>query len=131
MKITIRRDPATVTHQSGTRIRNNRTYKTRELKDWETTLANELNPYKPEKPISGPIGISVDFIFRTQRKSTAGKWKTTRPDTDNMVKTLKDVMTLMKFWNDDAQVVDERVTKKFGHDGMIVIEIEEKEENAD
>ena len=37
----------------------------------------------------------------------------TRPDTDNLQKLLKDCMTRVGFWNDDAQVCREEVTKRW------------------
>jgi Holliday junction resolvase RusA-like endonuclease len=46
-------------------------------------------------------------------KKKIGKWKTTRPDTDNLIKALKDTMTDLGFWDDDSQVADERVRKKW------------------
>jgi len=41
-----------------------------------------------------------------------GQYKITRPDTDNMIKILKDEMTSLGFWKDDAQVASE-ITEKF------------------
>jgi len=48
-------------------------------------------------------------------------WKTTKPDTDNLIKMLKDCMTTAGFWKDDAIVCSE-VTEKFlaFHPGIYV-----------
>ena len=40
-----------------------------------------------------------------------GEYKITKPDTDNLQKLLKDCMTSVKFWSDDAQVASEVVEK--------------------
>lgn len=37
--------------------------------------------------------------------------RTTRPDTDNLNKMLKDCMTALGFWRDDAQVAQEIIEK--------------------
>lgn len=64
------------------------------------------------KPIAGPVRLSVMFGFGTDDKAKLKQlWKTTRPDTDNMVKILKDELTHAGVWNDDAQVVEENVKK--------------------
>ena len=64
------------------------------------------------KPIEGPIRLSVMFGFGTDDKQKLRQlWKTTRPDTDNMVKILKDELTRAGIWNDDAQVTEEWVRK--------------------
>lgn len=44
-----------------------------------------------------------------------GAWKTTKPDTDNLDKALKDEMTRLHFWKDDAQVCSE-ISEKFWAD---------------
>ena len=40
-----------------------------------------------------------------------GEYKITKPDTDNLQKLLKDCMTAVRFWSDDAQVASEVVEK--------------------
>ena len=40
-----------------------------------------------------------------------GAYKTTRPDADNLQKLLKDCMTRLGYWRDDAQVASEIVEK--------------------
>ena len=51
------------------------------------------------------------FPKRKADKFVGEKWKTTKPDTDNLQKGLKDCMTKCGFWEDDAQVVIEHVSK--------------------
>ena len=40
-----------------------------------------------------------------------GEYRTTKPDTDNLQKMLKDCMTSLNFWEDDCLVVSEHVEK--------------------
>lgn len=117
--------PARVTHQSGTRYSNRRTYKTKSLIEWERRLKEALEEHRPKKPISGPVRLNVTWGFKARQKKDLFTYKLTRPDTDNMQKTLKDVMTLLGYWIDDAQVVYEVCKKIWVDQPGIVIKIEE------
>ena len=75
-----------------------------------------LSRHRPAAPLSGPAGLQVDWYFPTRRKSQNDMWKTTKPDTDNLNKLLKDCMTECGFWKDDAQVVREVITKMWSFD---------------
>lgn len=118
-------EPERVTHQSGTRYAKGRTYKSARLRKWEKRLMDGMKPYCPERPIEGPVLLYVSFGFRARRKKDLFTWKITRPDTDNQLKTVKDVMTKMGFWHDDAQVVIELSTKAWVDDPGIVIQVEQ------
>lgn len=131
IKIWIPGQPARVTHQSGTRYSRHGTYKTKALKQWEQTLANAMEAMVPASPIQGPVKLAVSFRYKPSRTKDLMKWKVTRPDTDNMVKTLKDVMSRLHFWNDDSQVCYELTAKGWGHDPGILILVEELGENYD
>ncbi|WP_236253677.1 RusA family crossover junction endodeoxyribonuclease [Streptococcus mitis] len=54
-----------------------------------------------------------------------GQYKTTKPDTDNLQKLLKDCMTKLGYWQDDAQVASEIVEKFWADTVGIYIKIEE------
>jgi Holliday junction resolvase RusA-like endonuclease len=84
------------------------------------------------KPMEKPVRLFVAFCFGTDDKREVGTWKTTRPDTDNMLKALKDVMTEAGVWVDDSQVVDEHTTKSWWsrENAGIHVQIEELEENV-
>lgn len=116
--------PSRTTHQSGTRYGKRGTYKTSSLIGWEHTLMRGLRPYAPEEPIDGPIQLSVTFGYKAKTMADRYKWKITRPDTDNSIKTLKDIMTRLGFWHDDAQIVFEICKKIWVKDPGIVIKVE-------
>ena len=88
-----------------------------------------MAPYAPKEPLNGAIRLKATFAYRAAKKSDIGKWKLTRPDTDNMIKTVKDVMTRMGFWKDDAQIVVERCSKFWSKDPGIGIVVEPLEED--
>ncbi len=84
--------PARVTHQSGTRYAGHgRTYKTKALRDWEDHLTDSLYEFKPDTPITGPVHLEVTWGFKANSKKQLYSYKLTKPDTDNLQKTLKDV----------------------------------------
>lgn len=130
LSIWIPGQPSRTTHQSGTRISGKRTYKTASLIGWEKTLTRALMPYRPDQPIDGPIRLAVTWEYKAQKKKDLWRWKLTRPDTDNMQKTLKDVMTRIGFWKDDSQVVFEVCKKVWVDDPGIAIRVDEMDEDA-
>lgn len=86
----------------------------------------KMKPYRPKQPSDRPIRLVVCLYFNISKPQKLwGKYKTTRPDCDNYVKEIKDVMTDLKFWNDDAQVVDLRVIKRYSEKATIYISLEE------
>ncbi|MDE5757189.1 MAG: RusA family crossover junction endodeoxyribonuclease [Allobaculum sp.] len=124
-------EPSRTTHQSGTRISRGHTYKTAALQAWEATLEEELKKYVPNSPLEEAILLDVTWAFKARTKKQDGMWKVTRPDTDNLQKTLKDVMTKMEFWKDDAQVVCEMAEKVWATTPGISIRIESLDEKRE
>lgn len=130
--------PPTVTQQEHkVMIRNGKPffYEPAELKAARKKLMDFVVKYAPENPIPGTIRLTTKWIWPLPKnqinwlKSTGVNdlaiYKTTRPDTDNMIKMLKDCMTRCRFWKDDTQVASE-ITEKFNgmHPG-IYIRVEE------
>ena len=64
---------------------------------------------------------------RTEQKKNHkdGEYRITKPDTDNLQKMLKDCMTLVGFWKDDALVASEITEKFWAEKPGIYIRIEE------
>lgn len=69
----------------------------------------KLERHAPDAPFEGPVCLRVMWLYNRADGRTG--WKDTRPDTDNLQKLLKDCMTRMRFWIDDAQVAREVVGK--------------------
>lgn len=77
-------------------------------------LTAHLAGHKPAHPLEGGVRLLVKWCFpRGQHED--GEYRITRPDTDNLQKLLKDCMTAVGFWNDDAQVASE-ICEKFWAD---------------
>ncbi len=108
-------DPPTVTAQEHkVRVSGGkpRFYDTAKLKRARATFEKQLAKYRPAVPIMGAVELKVDWYFFTKTHRD-GVWRTTRPDTDNLQKLLKDCMTRTGFWIDDAQVCVEMITKRW------------------
>lgn len=98
------------------------------VKEAKDLLTAHLAGHRPEKPLVGTVQLRTLWLFPKGRSHKNGEWRITKPDTDNLQKLLKDCMTRCGFWNDDAQVVQEIVEKRWSDDPTgIYIEIEELE----
>jgi Holliday junction resolvase RusA-like endonuclease len=111
-----------------------KTYKHDKQEDRELTLAALMTKYVPEVPLSGPLALRVKAVFSipaswSQKKKIQAAngelWPTKRPDLDNVIKHVKDVMTDLRFWIDDAHVVEylPGTGKAYGVNPGIEIEI--------
>ena len=89
-----------------------RIYEPARLREAKKIFRNALRPHRPEAPIEGPVMLTVSWYFMTKSHKNHA-WKTSRPDTDNLQKLLKDCMTDECFWVDDAQVCIEIVSKRW------------------
>ncbi len=127
MKIFLLLDPPTITAQENkVTLVNHKPifYKPEKLKQARRILITHLKPFKPEKPIEGPLELNVIWRFPKGKRHRHYEWRVTKPDTDNLEKMLKDCMTEVGFWIDDAQVVVEHVEKLWSDDPTgIAIEI--------
>ena len=105
-------------------------YKKKNVAAAEAILRDALLPYVPDKPIEDkPIRFWAVWMFpypksAKKHKPGWGRWKITRPDADNLNKMLKDVMTDMGFWKDDALICGEFIEKLYSDEPGIVIMIE-------
>jgi Holliday junction resolvase RusA-like endonuclease len=84
-----------------------------------------MKRHAPKEPIEGPVKLAVFLFFDVKDRTLWGKYKPTRPDCDNYVKEIKDAMTASRFWNDDNQVVDLRVVKRYAEKATIYIRLED------
>ena len=106
--------PPTITHQEKkVHLVNGRPrfYEPDELKAARQKLTAYLGQHAPEEPYQGGIQLIVKWCFQTKGRHKDGEYRITKPDTDNLQKLLKDCMTSVGFWSDDAQVASEIVEK--------------------
>ncbi|MCC8067699.1 MAG: RusA family crossover junction endodeoxyribonuclease [Clostridiales bacterium] len=120
-------DPPTVTHQEHKVAVVNgkpRFYDPSEVKAARQKLTDHLANFKPDVPIVSGCRLIVKWCYPRGRHRN-GDYRTTKPDTDNLQKMLKDCMTRCGFWKDDALVASEIVEKFWSDIPGIYIRIEE------
>ena len=117
--------PPTTTHQQkAVRVVKGKPvfYEPPELKDARAKLLAHLSKYAPAEPYTGPVRLYTLWYFPVTGNHKDNEYKATRPDTDNLQKLLKDVMTELHYWRDDALVVSEYIEKRYSeYPGLHVI----------
>ena len=120
--------PPTITHQEKkVHLVNGRPrfYEPDELKAARQKLTAYLGQHVPEEPYQGGIQLIVKWCFQTKGRHKDGEYRITKPDPDNLQKLLKDCMTSVGFWSDDAQVASEIVEKFWAEIPGIYIRVTE------
>lgn len=102
------------------------------VKEAREILTAHLVRHRPDAPLKGAVYLNVVWQFPKGRHKD-GAPKTTKPDTDNLQKLLKDCMTRCGYWVDDAQVAVESVIKQWSSEpcGIYVNVGEIREREAD
>ena len=104
-------------------------YEPKPVKEAKALLISSLSKYKPDTPMDGALELHTTWLYPKGKTHRDGQWRSTRPDTDNIQKLLKDCMTHLGFWKDDAQVARETVEKKWtGGASGIRIQIDKLED---
>ena len=108
------------------------------MRDWKYSI-DEVMLRHADKKLEGAFAVTLEFYLpRPKSHYRAGKFshllKDDAPtdhlckgDVDNLTKTVLDQMTKMKYWKDDSQVVQLKVTKQwddiFGAGCRIITEV--------
>ena len=105
-------------------------YEPAELVAARQKLRDYLGQYRISQPLEGAVRLTTWWCF-PRGKHHDGEYRISRPDTDNLVKMLKDVMTELRFWKDDAQVASEVIEKYWAEIPGIYIKLETVSGNQD
>ena len=119
--------PPTTTHQEKqVHVVNGKPifYEPGELKAARKKLMAYLASHRPEQKLCSAVRLRTMWCFPRGRHKD-GEYKASKPDTDNLQKLLKDCMTKLNYWQDDALVASELVEKFWADQPGIYIEIEE------
>ncbi len=119
--------PPTVTHQEKKiRVVDGRPalYEPGNLKAARKKLMAHLAQHRPDEPLACGVRLVSRWCFPKGRHQD-GEYRLTKPDTDNLQKLLKDCMTSVGFWKDDALVASELCEKFWAEVPGIYIRIEE------
>ena len=85
-------------------------YEPPELKAARQKLVAYLGQHVPDEPYHCGVRLITKWCF-PRGKHLDGTYRLSKPDTDNLQKLLKDCMTKVGFWDDDALVASEIVEK--------------------
>lgn len=105
--------PTTTAQQHKVSVKNGKPlfYDPPDLKAAKNKIKNNLIPYVPDKPFDGALRLVVKWCFPITGKHYDGEYKYTKPDTDNLNKSLKDIMEKLGFYVNDARVASETIEK--------------------
>lgn len=106
----------------------------KESREWKTVVSREAllaMSDSSQNPLHGPVSLSVIFYmprpkghYRTgrnadQMRPTAPKFPATKPDLLKLTRAVEDALTGI-VWRDDAQVVHQRLEKRYGRPGCTI-----------
>ena len=75
--------------------------------------------------LTGPLELSIKWVYKVKDKKKHGQPKTSVPDLDNIAKPFIDCMTKTGFWMDDSQIVKLKLEKWYGCIPMVTVELKE------
>lgn len=104
--------------------------KTPELLDVEADWEAHLGRHVPEAPIDGAVSVKMTLLYGLPDGKEQFEPKTTKPDVDNVEKTVYDVMAKLGFFTNDAHVASSLTTKAWGEPQGIYVRIEQIEVTA-
>jgi Holliday junction resolvase RusA-like endonuclease len=107
---------------NGRQVSSARVYDAKTSEGWKSEIALAVRPFIPKTPIAGAVAIEVDFIFERPKshwgkrgvRPSAPTHHVSKPDLDNLIKAVKDCLTVLRVWGDDSQVIAENLTKMYG-----------------
>ena len=103
-------------------------------RDYAEAIGNIAASRMEGEPYSGPVLMQLRATYSVpeswpQKKKDAARWKTSKPDCDNIVKLAKDAMTKIVY-RDDAQVVKVVAEKVYGQPEGLTITVQPIVETA-
>lgn len=102
-----------------------RIVKSQALRDAEAAWESRLARFAPERPLRGPLAADVRLCWQADSGHPAGSPKATKPDLDNVEKTLWDVMERLGFFEGDQQVAVKTVAKMYAEHPGAYVRLEE------
>lgn len=84
----------------------------------------------PKLMMEGDLIVTLQFLFipplswsNKKRLAMVGQYKRTKPDIDNLIKTVLDAAN-NHLWHDDNQIVEVKSFKKYGETPKIIMKVE-------
>ncbi|HCU7192215.1 TPA: RusA family crossover junction endodeoxyribonuclease [Staphylococcus aureus] len=103
------------------------TYMPTKYTEHKKYLQNQM----PKLNLENALKIELDFYFpllkswsKKKKSEMVGQYKVTKPDIDNLIKTVLDACN-GHVWKDDNQITEITSSKRYGIEPKIIIRIEE------
>lgn len=110
-----------------------RFFKKAKVKQAENTMLALFQPYAPKSPMQGAVELEVQWIFPYRKSEKKAVVKAglnvpviTRPDLDNLSKTLVDSLVTLRFLEDDGQIYRLTLSKFWGSQPGIEIAMKQQ-----
>lgn len=117
--------PAGTAQQKRVNHHTGRFFESKTVREARALYREQLEQFAPETPLTNPISMTIVFCYATKDKKKVAQPKTSRPDVDNMVKLVLDVMTECGYWEDDSQVAILKIEKFWNTTASVEFWIEE------
>lgn len=98
---------------------------------WKNCIAIAAREHCPKTPLDGPVRLFLSFDLKRPKahfkrgtlRQEAPEFCVSKPDADNYAKAVMDALTILRFWNDDAQVCELYVSKRYSPGGITGVHI--------
>ena len=98
---------------------------------WKKDVAWVAKSVYREPPVTGPLAVTMVFYRERPKGHTNSKgalnkqglsmpYPTTKPDVLKLARGVEDALTGI-VWEDDAQIVEERISKRYGSPERVVV----------
>ena len=94
-------------------------------RDWKNSVASAAQPHALDTPLTGPLWVRFVFFLPRPKghfgagskasivRASAPRYPSGRPDVLKLARAVEDALSGV-IWGDDAQIVDERLYKRYG-----------------
>lgn len=105
--------------------RNGKVFTPQATAEYERTLAMMLGrPLLSPLAYHAPVSIDVRFYLEPPKSKDVRRFHTSRPDVDNLLKSVLDALILARILEDDSCVHCVRATKAYANHGCARIELD-------
>ena len=102
------------------------TYTPQATVDYERLVGWQCRSVYKGKPLTTALKLTVRVFIKLPKRTVKekGDWHTSRPDLDNIIKSIKDGLNGIAY-EDDSQIVKIEATKQWASEDYVIVEIEE------
>lgn len=120
--------PTKLNQQKGVSIIGHRKlhfYTKPEVKAQEKYMIEKFTPFAPSVPLDCPVCVELTICYDHKGKKKNGYPKTTKPDSDNVFKSVGDAMEKSGFFVNDSRICDTRIVKIYNDKPGLYVKVYE------